>query len=118
MKNRKKLFRWERGRQETGYHKMLLCTARWPLPFDMYLLKFPQGCEIPKHTDSVEQGRHFRLNVVLKSAQEGGEFICENMLFETNRIKLFRPDISEHSVSKVTKGNRYLFSLGWVRKPR
>jgi hypothetical protein len=34
---------WQRGRQGTGYDKMLLATARWPLPFDCYLLRYPQG---------------------------------------------------------------------------
>ncbi|MCF6436249.1 2OG-Fe(II) oxygenase, partial [Pseudoalteromonas sp. MMG021] len=42
-----KLFRWERGRQNTGYDKMLLCGASWPIKFDTYLLKFPEGSEIP-----------------------------------------------------------------------
>jgi len=27
-------FRWQRGRQGTGYDKMLLATALWPIPFD------------------------------------------------------------------------------------
>jgi hypothetical protein len=32
-----KLFRWQRGRQKTGYDKMLLCGALWPIKFDVYL---------------------------------------------------------------------------------
>ncbi len=111
----RKLFRWERGRQKSGYDKMLLCGAIWPIKFDTYLLKFPQGSEIAPHTDKVESGKHYRLNLVLKSAEIGGEFICANPIFETKRIKLFRPDVSEHQVSKVEKGNRYLLSVGWVK---
>jgi hypothetical protein len=110
-----KLFRWERGRQKSGYDKMLLCGAIWPIKFDLYLLKFPQGSEIAPHTDKVESGKHYRLNVVLKNADEGGEFTCKNPIFETSRIKLFRPDICEHQVSKIEKGTRYLVSLGWVK---
>lgn len=110
-----KLFRWERGRQNTGYDKMLLCGALWPIKFDMYLIKFPEGSEIPPHTDSVESGEHFRLNLVLKNAIEGGEFSCANAIFETKRIKFFRPDVCEHQVSKVIRGNRYLLSLGWIK---
>ncbi|OZG73545.1 hypothetical protein BTA51_11105 [Hahella sp. CCB-MM4] len=109
-----KLFRWEQGRQQSGYDKMLLCTAMWPLRFDSYLLRFPEGSAIKPHVDEVKQGRHFRLNVVLKEAGKGGEFICQNPIFETRRIKLFRPDVSEHSVTKVEKGRRYLLSIGWV----
>lgn len=111
----KKLFRWEQGRQKSGYDKMLLCGAKWPIKFDTYLLKFDVGSEIAAHVDKVESGNHFRLNIVLKKAKEGGNFICKNPIFETNRIKLFRPDICEHQVSKITKGNRYVLSIGWVK---
>lgn len=112
----KSLFRWERGRQKTGYDKMLLCGAYWPIKFDMYLLRFPEGSEIPAHTDTVETGKHFRLNIIIKNAKEGGNFICDSPIFETKRIKLFRPDISEHEVSKIIAGSRYLLSIGWIRK--
>ena len=111
-----KLFCWERGRQKSGYDKMLICGATWPIKFDTYLLKFPQGSEIAPHTDKVESGKHYRLNIVLKKADLGGEFICSNPIFETKRIKLFRPDVSKHQVSKVIKGNRYLLSIGWIKR--
>jgi hypothetical protein len=107
-------FRWQRGRQGTGYDKMLLLTAPWPLPFDSYLIRYPEGAEIPPHTDPVQRGRHYRLNVILKSPKSGGEFVCANPIFTTRRIKLFRPDACEHSVSRVVGGSRYVLSLGWV----
>jgi hypothetical protein len=107
-------FRWQRGRQETGYDKMLLLTASWPLPFDTYLIRYPEGAEIPAHVDQVKSGKHYRLNLILKSPKSGGEFICKDPLFATSRIKFFRPDISEHSVTRVNGGSRYVFSLGWV----
>jgi len=112
----KKLFRWEKGRQKSGYDKMLLCGATWPLKFDTYLLKFPEGSEIMPHTDKVKSGRYYRLNIVLKQAKRGGEFFCKKAIFESKRIKLFRTDICEHQVSKVEEGSRYLLSIGWVRK--
>ena len=37
-------------------------------------------------------------------------------IFETKRIKLFRSDVSVHSVTKVQGGSRYVLSLGWVLK--
>ncbi len=109
-------FRWRTGRQGSGYDKMLLATARWPIPFDSYLIRYPDGAEIPPHTDPVTTGRHFRLNIVLKSPRSGGEFVCGSPIFETRRIKLFRPDACEHSVTRVEGGSRYVFSLGWVLK--
>jgi len=107
-------FRWQRGRQGTGYDKMLLLTAPWPIPFDSYLLRYPDGSEIPPHTDPVDGKRHYRLNIILKSPKSGGEFICSSPIFSTARIKLFRPDACEHSVTRVSGGSRYVFSLGWV----
>lgn len=109
-----KAFRWEQGRQGTGYDKMLLLTSSWPIAFDSYFIRYPEGSEIPPHVDKVEKGKHYRLNIVIKSCKIGGEFICKDPIFETKRIKLFRPDVSEHSVSKVVKGNRYIFSIGWL----
>jgi hypothetical protein len=93
---------------------MLLLTATWPLPFDSYLIRYPEGSEIPPHTDPVLKGRHYRLNLILKSSRSGGEFICATPLFATNRIKFFRPDACEHSVTRVEGGSRYVLSFGWV----
>ena len=107
-------FRWQKGRQGTGYDKMLLLAGLWPLPFDSYLIRYPEGSEIPPHTDPVKAGRHYRLNLVLKSPESGGEFICAKPIFATKRIKLFRPDACEHSVTRVVGGRRYVLSLGWV----
>ncbi|MBB1303637.1 MULTISPECIES: 2OG-Fe(II) oxygenase [Pseudoalteromonas] len=111
----KNLFRWQRGRQDSGYDKMLLCGAHWPVKFDTYLIKFPVGSEIKPHTDKVKKGKHFRLNLIIKRAQLGGEFMCENTLFQSKRIKLFRPDITQHAVTKIEKGSRYILSIGWVK---
>lgn len=108
------LFHWKLGRQKSGYSKMLLCRTTWPIKFDTCLLKFPKGSKISPHKDPVESGKHYRLNIILKKAIEGGEFNCKDPIFETKRIKLFRPDRSEHQVSKIIRGNRYLLSIGWV----
>ncbi len=97
---------------------MLLMQASWPLPFDAYLLRFPEGAEVPPHTDPVSGGRHFRLNVVLKNARAGGEFRCAEPIYASGRIKLFRPDTTPHSVTRIVAGTRYVLSLGWVRDRR
>lgn len=107
-------FRWQKGRQGTGYDKMLLITAPWPVPFDSYLIRYPEGSEIPSHTDPVAKGRHYRFNLILKAPRSGGDFVCSHPIYETKRIKLFRPDKSSHSVSRVAGGSRYVLSVGWV----
>ncbi len=112
----KTAFRWQKGRQKSGYDKMLLAQSLRPLPFDMYILRFPEGSEIAPHTDPVSLGRHYRLNIVLIPAKIGGEFFCATPIFENSRIKFFRPDACEHSVSKVEEGTRYVLSIGWILK--
>ena len=107
-------YRWRSGRQATGYDKMLLLTAPWPIPFDCYLLRYPDGSEIVAHTDPVSRGRHYRLNVILKAPASGGEFRCSDPIYESRRVKLFRPDRSPHSVTRVAGGSRYVLSIGWV----
>jgi len=108
--------RWQEGRQNSGYLKMLLFTLPWPIKFDLYLLKFPEGSKILSHRDEVGEGKHYRINLVLKKAKQGGKFKCESSIYESSRIKFFRPDISIHEVSEVCKGSRYLLSIGWIRK--
>lgn len=112
----KQLFRWQSGRQQSGYDKMLLCGCVWPIKFDGYLLRFPSGSEIAPHKDTVTSGKHYRLNIVLKEASKGGEFLCDTPLFETKRIKFFRPDISQHQVTQIVCGTRYVLSIGWIKK--
>ncbi|MCG7562843.1 2OG-Fe(II) oxygenase [Pseudoalteromonas sp. McH1-42] len=110
----KKLWRWESGRQDSGYDKMLLGGAIWPIKFDCYLIHFPAGSEIKQHVDQVTSGKHYRLNIILKHAKQGGEFICQNTLLNWSRVKLFRPDTEPHAVSRITEGSRYVLSIGWV----
>lgn len=111
-----KLFSWQKGRQASGYDKMLVCRMLFPLKFDVYLIKFPQGSEIKPHTDVVKTGRHFRINIVLKHAAKGGEFMCENPIINYSRVKFFRPDIEQHQVLKIEQGTRYILSIGWIKK--
>ena len=114
----KTAFRWQAGRQNSGYDKMLLLQSWLPIPFDLYLLRYLEGSEVPPHRDEVSFGRHYRLNIILTRAQKGGDFYCANPIYETPRIKIFRPDINEHSVSRVDQGTRYVLSCGWVLRER
>lgn len=56
------------------------------------------------------------MNIIIKRARAGGEFICENTIINHPRLKYFRPDIYEHAVTPVTKGTRYVLSFGWLRR--
>jgi hypothetical protein len=107
-------FRWQNGRQGPGYDKMLLLTAPWPVAFDSYLIRYPVGASIPPHTDPVTGRNHYRLNIIVRRSAGGGEFICSDPIFSTSRIKLFRPDRCEHSVTEVMGSSRYVLSLGWL----
>lgn len=109
--------RWKEGRQGTGYEKMLLATAKWPIPFDLYLLRYGEGAFVSPHIDPVPGHRHFRLNIFLKNAKFGGRFDLGvgKAIWSHPRAQLFRPDIYTHSVTKVLKGTRYVLSLGWLR---
>jgi hypothetical protein len=51
----------------------------------------------------------------MKRAAAGGEFVCATPIYESPRIKYFRPDACEHSVTRVDKGTRYVLSVGWIR---
>ncbi len=110
------LWRWRGGRQNAGYDKMLLVLNPFLVPWDCYLLRFREGASIDPHTDPVSDRRHFRLNVVLVEATEGGDFQCESPIIETRRIKYFRPDLDVHSVTQVSAGTRYVLSIGWALK--
>ena len=103
---------WELGRQGTGYEKLKIFSF-WRV--DCYLLRLPEGSYIPKHVDKIDSGKHYRLNIILKDAKVGGVFICDNPIYETKRVKLFRSDLSEHSVAMVIKGTRYVLSIGWSK---
>jgi hypothetical protein len=109
-------FRWRGGRQRSGYEKMLLLQSPFPLPFDVYLLRFRPGSEIPPHNDPVARGRHYRCNIVLRRAQRGGEFVCARPIYASRRVNLFRPDLCTHSVTRVERGERYVLSVGWIRR--
>jgi hypothetical protein len=105
--------KWEEGRQKTGYMKKCLINSK-RFKFDVYLLKYPEGSEIPEHIDSaiIPFHEHHRLNIELKRAEFGGSFRM-NGYVKPRRVHYFRPDLVPHSVDKIRKGTRYVLSIGW-----
>ena len=106
--------RWQVGRQQSGYDKMLLLQNSFRIKCDAYFLRFPMGSKISPHKDTVQKGRHFRLNIIIQKSQSGGEFVCEQSIINLPRVKLFRPDLYQHVVTEVFGRSRYVLSIGWV----
>jgi hypothetical protein len=109
---------WERGRQNSGYYKMLLAYCKFPAyirkyvwGWDLYLLWYPEGSEIPEHVDTIEGYCHYRINLVLKKCLSGGEFQAQSTILSYSRLKIFRSD-QPHSVTKINQGTRCLLSFG------
>ena len=91
---------------------MLLLLCKWPIGLDLYLLKFAEGIEVPEHTDVVKGKKHYRVNIILKRPKSGGEFVCSKTILNLNRVKVFRPDLYAHSVTKIRAGSRFCLSIG------
>ncbi len=106
-----KWWRWNLGRQNTGYEIFPFYIFSWS---DAYLLRYTTGTGILPHIDPIKNKRHFRLNIVIWNAASGGKFNCEHMIFESKRIKLFRPDLNIHSVDPIKCGTRFVLSLGFA----
>ena len=106
--------RWKKGRENTGYEQLLLFINPFVIPFNCWLLRFPEGSHLPPHRDTLRSGRHFRLNIIVKRSPSGGEFVCADPIFQTRRLKFFRSDTSTHSVTRVVGGSRYVISIGWI----
>ena len=80
--------------------------------FSVYLVHSSRGHRIPPHVDMVARGRLFKLNLVLRKPQEGGEFACEKSLLNLwGRVYFFRPDLYVHEVGEIRRGDRWLLSF-------
>ena len=74
---------------------------------------------MPLYTDATTNVANWDFNQFHVQAElVGGEFISEKHIFESSRIKFFRPDIYKHSVTKIEKGNRYVLSFGFLIKDK
>ncbi len=79
---------------------------------NIYLVRYPEGHSVGRHVDMVSEGPLYKLNWVLAKPGAGGEFICEKTMFNLfGRLYLFRPDLYEHRVSTIERGNRWLLSF-------
>lgn len=109
------MFKWISGRQNTGYWKMPIVRSKL-FRFDIYILKFEEGVEVPWHTDPAKTGRHFRFNLYLTNPG-GGQLLLEKgkrAIFSNRLCHLFRADDIQHAMTKVEGGTLYMLSIGKV----
>ena len=106
-----KLWQWEKGQQNSIYHKFCLWNF-WRI--DCYILRINDGFAVPPHKDTVDGHNHYRCNFILNTNYNGGKFTHENPILNWNRIKIFDSGSYFHSVTKVTNGCRYMMSFGLV----
>lgn len=100
------------GRQKTGYTVYTLLNST-KLKCDLHFIVYDKGNYIPPHKDRLDgEYDHYRLNIILKKPESGGKFSGNTLCNFRGRIILFRPDISEHSVSEITSGKRIVLSFG------
>ena len=98
----------QQGKLNTNYQKLVICNFGF---FDINLIKIPTGTQIPRHTDPIENKRHYRLNINLVKPSVGGHFQGK-YLWKLPRITLIRPDIHPHAVSEIFKGHALILSIG------
>ena len=110
-----RLWRWGYDQFYTGYRIFTIAYIKW-LRWDIYLFHYPTGSLIPKHKDPAKYGAHYRFNVTLKKAKQGGEFKCNNVVFKWWRFCLFRADANYHSVTRIEQGSRWILSFGFTFK--
>lgn len=113
---------WKKGRQGGGYERLTIISPKFTFGrFDLHILRMREGASVPLHKDYVPKGReHHRLNIRLRSPEEGGEFITMDrksgkpMRWNASIVH-FRPDVIPHGVATIKKGVRYVLSIGWTR---
>ena len=108
---------WTKGRQKKSSYKVMKILESAIFGFDIYLIRMVEGDRIGIHDDKVFPStlEHHRINFILKKAEVGGYFVCNGPFWSfRDRIIKFRPDKYKHQVTKVYKGKRLVFSIGWV----
>jgi hypothetical protein len=118
------LWRWKPGARGAGYNKFHIMNMKWPIFADTMLFHYPIGGGRIPHRDPLPAKRkdwsHYRFNIELWKSGDGGEFIMHEgkPVFKFWRFVLFRADLYTHEVTTVTRGCRYVLSIGWSLSPK
>lgn len=106
--------KWIPGRQQScPYRKMRLWeigSSQLNLFSDAYLIEYPPNAKLPLHTDAVQKGRHYRLNIELRGR---GEFLINRCIFRLGPVVLFRPDLEKHGMNNGPT-TRLVLSFGFL----
>lgn len=108
------MFKWLPGRQSGAEYKKL-CFLNFRVGrygFDGYILRYPKSMHLRTHTDPVEGGKMWRLNITLWGRSVTIIWLPKGLALCTG-IVWFRPDIHAHGVTTTTKTCK--LSLGFVK---
>lgn len=98
--------RWEEGRQQSGYRKLLIAHGK---VWDLHLIDYPAGHGIPAHTDPIPERKHIRINIALLSG--GSRLYADGTIWRwCERVVIFRSD-RRHGV-RAGNGRRIVLSIG------
>ena len=82
--------------------------------FQGLLAHYPEGACQPPHVDELKKYHIYRMVVVLKKG-EGGELVG-GRVHKFGRLYFMRPDLYQHEVTPVTKGERISLLLSFYKR--
>ena len=109
--------KWTNGCFGQGYSKMSILRF---VRFNVELIKLPEGSYIKPHFDAPYRSyrefpyrtyHHVKMNFNLQNS-EGGDFICQGSHINNRFLAIYEPDRHEHSFEEVSKGTKFILSLG------
>lgn len=97
------------------FYRRIKANLVWPVTIQLHvdLTDYRQGSYLEKHSDlsSSKPGAEYRVVVILKKAEIGGELLCEGFILNWTRLKIFNTRVP-HEVTKIEKGDRRVLLLG------
>lgn len=90
-------------------------SISWPFSFSTHadLALYREGSYIQRHSDLSESllGKEWRVVVILRNADKGGELLSDKFVLNWPRIKIINTRVL-HEVTKVEKGTRLVLLIG------
>ncbi len=112
---------WSRKTQayDTALQSGVGGLIRWPFYSALFVsvISYPQGSIVDAHRDGginlqkMKPLLGYNMNIVLKKAILGGEFVCPQAWVNSSRIKIFNGDKYDHEVTRIQKGKRTILAF-------